>query len=222
MKRLCSLLLALTLALTLVSCGEAPAPAGKEDDENARAPLETDTLRLEFVAGERDTDALFSLKRDLPPLLIAALAAQGVSVSRVEVTFGPSADATAQALREGGIDLAFLPSDAYLAHEEDFTLLALEAVTVTFAACFTPEELASLDGCSGDEVFYPEAVTLAAGVPDALADALRAALVALCTDASGNAALRAYGCASYLTTPSPDTLLEPYRICRASLQLSEK
>ncbi len=83
----------------LSGCGKRE-PTPSKPDEPTPPPEEGITLaelNVEFVAGDRDTDALIQLKKELPPLLIGALADEGVTVGRVNVTFGASDEATADA-----------------------------------------------------------------------------------------------------------------------------
>ena len=92
MKRMFSFFLALALLAVLSGCGKQE-PTPSRPDEPTPPPEEGITLaelNVEFVAGDRDTDALMQLKKELPPLLIGALADEGVTVGRVNVTFGAS------------------------------------------------------------------------------------------------------------------------------------
>lgn len=116
MKRFVFFLVACLLTLSLAACGADTTPTAP-DDPSADAPeeLTLDALRVEFVIGERDTDALMALQKELPPLLIDALAQWGCTVGKINITFGASAEATAQALQSGSIDVAFLPSEVYAA-----------------------------------------------------------------------------------------------------------
>ena len=118
MKRSFALLLALSLALTLAACGSktpAPSPAPDEPDTQEPVVLEFGELNVEFVVGGRKASELMALQKELPPLLIDALAQWGCTVEKINITFGASADATAQALQSGSIDAAFLPSEVYAA-----------------------------------------------------------------------------------------------------------
>ena len=118
MKRLFTLLLALSLALSFAACGSktpAPSPTPDEPDTEEPVVLELDELGVEFVVGGRDTSELMALQKELPPLLITALAQQGCTVEKINITFGTSADATARSLQSGSIDVAFLPSEVYAA-----------------------------------------------------------------------------------------------------------
>lgn len=118
MKRIFALLTALLLALSLAACGEktaAPSPAPEEPVTEEPAALALDALNVEFVVGGRDASELTALQKELPPLLIDALAQWGCTVEQINITFGTSADATARSLKDGGIDVAFLPSEVYAA-----------------------------------------------------------------------------------------------------------
>ena len=120
MKRMFSFFLALALLAVLSGCGKRE-PTPSRPDEPTPPPEEGITLaelNVEFVAGDRDTDALIQLKKELPPLLIGALADEGVTVGRVNVTFGASDEATADALARGSVQVGFMPMETYLAHED--------------------------------------------------------------------------------------------------------
>lgn len=121
------LALAALLCLVLAACRgaaepapqpEQPAPAAPEAPPEPVAPLRLDELNVEFVVdGARLTDegvnALLAMQKELPAALTAALAAQSVEVGGVNVTFGPSGEATETALRNGAVQLAFLPAEDY-------------------------------------------------------------------------------------------------------------
>ena len=117
MKRLFALLLALSLTLSLAACGSKTPALSPVPDDTAEEPdvLELEELGVEFVGGGRDASELMSLQKELPPLLITALAQQGCTVEKINITFGTSADATARSLQSGSIDVAFLPSEVYAA-----------------------------------------------------------------------------------------------------------
>jgi len=70
MKRMFSFFLALALLAVLSGCGKQE-PTPSKPDEPTPPPEEGITLtelNVEFVAGDRDTDALMQLKKELPPL----------------------------------------------------------------------------------------------------------------------------------------------------------
>lgn len=127
MKRMFSFFLALALLAVLSGCGKQE-PTPSKPDEPTPPPEEGITLtelNVEFVAGDRDTDALMQLKKELPPLLIGALADEGVTVGRVNVTFGASDEATADALARGSVQVGFMPMETYLAHEDVLRLVSV-------------------------------------------------------------------------------------------------
>ena len=127
MKRMFSFFLALALLAVLSGCGKQE-PTPSKPDEPTPPPEEGITLaelNVEFVAGDRDTDALMQLKKELPPLLIGALADEGVTVGRVNVTFGASDEATADALARGSVQVGFMPMETYLAHEDTLRLVSV-------------------------------------------------------------------------------------------------
>ena len=120
----------LLLTLTLSACGVVTPPTDEPpvDEPPAveeREPLRLDALNVELVAQERDTDALLALQKAFPAALQAALAAQDVTVDAVNVTFGTSGAATATALRDGAVELAFLPAESWTEAEQG-VLVALE------------------------------------------------------------------------------------------------
>lgn len=121
-------LLLLTLALTACVAVTPPTDEPPVDEPSAveeREPLRLDALNVELVAQERDTDALLALQKAFPAALQAALAAQDVTVDAVNVTFGTSGAATATALRDGAVELAFLPAESWTEAEQG-VLVALE------------------------------------------------------------------------------------------------
>ena len=127
MKRMFSFFLALALLAVLSGCGKLE-PTPSKPDEPTPPPEEGITLtelNVEFVAGDRDTDALMQLKKELPPLLIGALADEGVTVGRVNVTFGASDEATADALARGSVQVGFMPMETYLAHKDTLRLVSV-------------------------------------------------------------------------------------------------
>lgn len=127
MKRILTLFFVLTMTLMLFGCGRQKQPPTTPDEPDT-PPVETGItlaeLNVEFVADSRDADALMQLKRELPPLLIGALAEHEVRVEKVNVTFGASSEATAEALARGTVQVAFVPTETYLAHAD--TLLVAD------------------------------------------------------------------------------------------------
>lgn len=124
--------LPLLLALLFLLCAcEKPQPdpidPSPDVSPTPSAPQEESvvtlaTLDVEFVIGERSVDDLAQLQKRLPALLIDALAARNIRVGTVHVTFGASAEATAEALRAGSVQVGFLPTETYFAHEDALRL----------------------------------------------------------------------------------------------------
>lgn len=157
MKHSLTLLLALALCLVLAAChqylpeGEPAAPSEPVDDPidpgvPADEPLELDALNVEFLAGDRDINELMALQRAFPKALADALGLRLVEVDAVNITFGTSAEATAEALRSGAVDIAFLPVETVL--EQQLEAVALEqydapdlALTAVVQADGLPVEL---------------------------------------------------------------------------------
>ena len=216
MKRLFALLLALSLALSLAGCGNqtvAPSPASEEPAADEPVSLTFDELNVEFVVGVRDAAKLMALQKELPPLLIDALADEGCTVEQINVTFGASADATVQALHSGAVDIAFLPSETCVLSDFRLRLIALENTAAPAAVYFPDLDFSALSDVATDSGIYENAVVLSGDAPDALCDAFSAALVALCADAEGSAAMQRYGCASYLVSGDFGALLAPLIAC---------
>lgn len=139
MKRYLPLLCALLLAL-LAACGPAKEDAPPEEAE----PLELESLSVEISRGELPPEELARAVRELPEALKAALADQGAEAAAVTVSVGSSPAAMAQAVREGGVDVAFLPAEDYAALENPPQLL-LTAGDGEGAAMVRPDETLSAE-----------------------------------------------------------------------------
>ena len=96
-------------ALLLSGCGSRGESGSASSQEAPEEPVVIGTLALELPAGG-DADAARAFADSLPE----AMAALGVEIGQVELSFSPSPAATAQALAEGGVDLAFLPAEDFL------------------------------------------------------------------------------------------------------------
>lgn len=121
MKRMLSLLLTLVLTLTLTGCRkptQIPSVDGETEVPTVETGISLTELNVEFVADGHDADTLMRIKRELPALLLGALAEHDVRVEKVSVTFGTSSEATIEALARAAVQLAFLPTESYLAHTD--------------------------------------------------------------------------------------------------------
>lgn len=106
-------------ALLLTGCGSRGESGSASSQEAPEEPVVIGTLALELPAGG-DADAARAFADSLPE----AMAALGVEIGRVELSFSPSPAATAQALAEGGVDLAFLLAEDFLRAGGGLAILA--------------------------------------------------------------------------------------------------
>ncbi len=123
MKKI-ALLLCVALSLSLTACREEPPAESPETP-----PLRLDTLSVEVSRNGLPTEQLLSAVQELPDLLRDRFAQSGtgVEIREVTVTIGTSPAATAQALAEGTVDLAFLPAEALALYGREAAVLALDA-----------------------------------------------------------------------------------------------
>ena len=213
MKRIFSLLLAGLFVFLLAACGAPAAPALPDADSDGSPALKLDTLNVEFAIGERDADELMRLQAELPPLLLSALENENVTVETVSITFGASAEATAQALEDGSVDVAFLPSEVFVLSDPPLRLIAVENMSVPAGEYFPDIDFAALPDVAADSPIYENIVAGSDDTPVALGAAFSRALVMLCASADGNAVMQRYGSASYLISGHPGTLLTPLVTC---------
>ncbi|MDD5931739.1 MAG: PhnD/SsuA/transferrin family substrate-binding protein [Oscillospiraceae bacterium] len=115
---------AVLLALLLVGCANREAAPGAASSASEPAPpLKMDTLNVEVSRPDAAPEERMRAVRELPGALQAALAEAGVQVEEVRLTMGASPAATAQAVLEGGVDVAFLPAEALAELEESPRLI---------------------------------------------------------------------------------------------------
>ena len=116
------------------------------------------------------------MKKGLAVLL--ALSERNVEVGSAAVTFGTSAEATAQALADGSVDVAFLPLTACFDHEDTITLALVQ------------------DADDGTTIEDREAIAVTKKnktvATDGFLAALRGAVEDICASDEGSAALRLY------------------------------
>ncbi len=139
MKRYLLYLFVLSLVL-LSACRPAEQDAPPEPPE--AGPLELNSLSVEVPRGTLSTEELAQTVRELPEALKAALADQGVEAETVSVSVGSSPAAIAQAVSEGGVDVAFLPAEDLSALENPPRLLLTSGEEgAAMAAVVRPEGL---------------------------------------------------------------------------------
>lgn len=132
------LLLLLLLCLTLSACAREPVDQVPTDvppveeqtpdtppvpetpevpDEPADQPVALDHLTVELVVDWADSDGMLSRLEDLSRLLKEALADRGYEAEEITVTISTAGGFTAEALVEGGVDIACLPGVDFVACE---------------------------------------------------------------------------------------------------------
>ena len=135
-------LLGVLFLLLLTACGPAEGEESPEPPEEG--PLVLASLSVEVSRGALSTEELARAVRELPEALKAALADQGAEAETVTVSVGSSPAAMAQAVREGGVDVAFLPAEDYASLENPPRLL-LTAGDGEGAAMVRPDETLSAE-----------------------------------------------------------------------------
>ena len=115
----------MALAMVLSGCGARP------EEPPAPEPIKIETLRVEISKNDQDPQALLQEIRELPELLKAGFDAvaedTGVEVGDVTVTVGTSPAATAQAVGEGSVDMAFLPAAEFVRSGDGAAAVLAEA-----------------------------------------------------------------------------------------------
>lgn len=123
-----------------------PASVQPEDDQPAEEPrsLFLDSLTVEVVVDWEDADRVLDSLEELSRLLDGALEeADCVLKEPATVTIGTAGGITAQALADGGVDVAFLPAADLLATDADAAIGVLMNTDQDFflAASTAREEL---------------------------------------------------------------------------------
>lgn len=102
----------------------SPPPASVQPEENQPAekprPLFLESLSVEVMVDWEDADRMLGSLDELSRLLDGALEEVGCTLGEpATVTIGTAGGITAQALADGGVDVAFLPAEDLLTTEED-------------------------------------------------------------------------------------------------------
>lgn len=117
MKKLLASLFALAMVCTLGACSSNGGQNDAEDNSH-----KMDKLTLQFVPS-KDADVIITGTKNLPELLIAALAEEGYEVGDVEISVGTSYDATGEAMAAGTIDVGWLPGGTYALYSDEVDVI---------------------------------------------------------------------------------------------------
>jgi len=130
MKGIKVLVCALLLGLLLCACGENTQPtpppdvdtqqtqtvpeviepAKPDESQSSHSPVLLEKLTVELVASWEDSGRILGELSKLSGLLQASLSTQGYEVETVNVTISTAGGITADALVNGGVDAALLPT----------------------------------------------------------------------------------------------------------------
>ena len=126
----------------------SPPPASVQPEEDQPAekprPLFLESLSVEVMVDWEDADRMLGSLDELSRLLDGALEEAGCTLGEpAAVTIGTAGGITAQALADGGVDVAFLPAEDLLTTEEDAAVGVLMNTDQDFflAASTAREEL---------------------------------------------------------------------------------
>lgn len=106
MKKLFSMLLVATMALSLVGCSSNEETDGK-----------IDVLRVGFVPS-RDPEEIVTATEPLKEMLIEQLATAGIEVGEVEITVGTTYEVVGEGLEAGTLDIGLIPGSTYVLYDE--------------------------------------------------------------------------------------------------------
>lgn len=126
----------------------SPPPVSVQPEEDQPAekarPLFLESLSVEVMVDWEDADRMLGSLDELSRLLDGALEEVGCTLGEpAAVTIGTAGGITAQALADGGVDVAFLPAEDLLTTEEDAVVGVLMNTDQDFflAASTAREEL---------------------------------------------------------------------------------
>ena len=165
MKKLSVLLLTVLLfLLSLTSCARQNEPAAEEtpppvtqEPSKPQKPEETpvgdaqkekqevisvEHMTVELVSAWEDGDRLLSQLKSLSHLMQSCMLTQGYQVEDITITISTAGGFTADALNNGGVDLAFLPAVDYITCDKTITavLTTDEEICTTVVAVNSLQE----------------------------------------------------------------------------------
>ena len=109
----------------LPDTSDTPTDDGQQSDDT-QEPVELGTLTVEVVVDSEDADDFLSLLRDLSALLDQKLSENGYDAEAVTVTVSTAGGTTADALAAGGVDIALLPAEDFVACENSATGILMD------------------------------------------------------------------------------------------------
>lgn len=115
MKKFLAGLLAFAMLCSLGAC------SSKEPQEETNGKS-LEKLTLEFVPS-KDADVIITGTKNLPELLIAAMAEEGYTIGEVDITVGTSYDATGEAMAAGTIHVGWLPGGTYALYSDEVDVI---------------------------------------------------------------------------------------------------
>lgn len=171
MKRRILISFLLTLCLVLCACvqddippAEDPAPPANntsqeqqppsgetvtppEGNTDTQQPIMPEELTVELVLEWEAADALLSRLEEMGELLRVALEESGCSVEQVTITISTAGGFTAEALIQGGVDIAVLPAVDFITSRESIAGIAMSQEEI----CETVIALSLADGQPSSE-----------------------------------------------------------------------
>lgn len=128
----------------LPDTSDTPTDDGQQSDDT-QEPVELGTLTVEVVVDSEDADDFLSLLRDLSALLDQKLSENGYDAEAVTVTVSTAGGTTADALAAGGVDIALLPAEDFVACENSATGILMDDGEIPTDVVAVTSDKAELD-----------------------------------------------------------------------------
>lgn len=124
---------------------DPPDTPTDDTDQDADEPVELGTLTVEVVVDSEDADDFLSQLRDLSALLDQKLSENGYDAEAVTVTVSTAGGTTADALAAGGVDIALLPAEDFVACENSATGILMDDGEIPTDVVAVTSDRAELD-----------------------------------------------------------------------------